>query len=135
MSLPRAIPPGWVELQDGSYASPSAVAKGLVSSKPKQTKACEKEAELHEAILHYCRSKGWCVAHCRMDKPSTSQIGTPDFIVAMPQGKTIWVEAKTAKGKLSLEQQAWLTALRKLGHKAGVVRHIQEFVIMAEVLG
>jgi len=70
-----------------------------------------------------------------MDRPATAQIGTPDFVVATPNGKTIWVEAKTAKGKLSIEQQAWLAALRKLGHKAGVVRHIQEFVIMAEVLG
>lgn len=129
----RSPPAGWIELKDGSFSPPSAVRKGIVSSKPKHAQACENEAKLHEEILTYCRSKGWPVVHCRIDKPSTAAIGTPDFVIATDEGKTIWVEAKTAKGKLSLDQNAWLAALRKLGHHAGVVRHIQEFVMMTEV--
>ena len=129
----RSTPAGWIELEDGSYSPPSAIRKGIVSSKPKHAQACENEAKLHEEILNYCRSKGWSVVHSRMDRASTSSIGTPDFVVATPNGKTIWVEAKTAKGKLSVEQNAWLAALRKLGHHAGVVRHLQEFVMMTEV--
>lgn len=131
MSL-RQIPPGWVELEDGSYAPPSALAKGIVSVKAK-SKTHETEAQLHQEILEYCRSKGWPVVHSRLDRPATVGVGTPDFTVAMPGGKTIWVEAKTAKGKLRPEQQAWLAALRAKGHRAGVVRHLQEFIIMTEV--
>ena len=122
----RSIPPGWVQLQDGSYSPPSAIAKGIVLGN--KIPSVLREAELHEAILNYCRSKGWRCVHSRMDRPSTSQTGTPDFVVALPCGQTVWVEAKTAKGKLTLEQNAWLAALRALGHKAGVVRSIQEFI-------
>ena len=131
MTLPRSIPPGWVQLQDGSYSPPSAIAKGIVRGKT--TQASENEHHLHELILDYCRRKGWRVVHSRMDRPSTSQVGTPDFVVATPGGKTIWVEAKTAKGKLTLEQNAWLAALRALGHHAGVVLSLEEFVMMTEV--
>jgi len=129
----RSPPAGWIELEDGSFSPPSAVRKGIVSSKPKHAQACENEAKLHEEIKVYCRSKGWLFNESRMDRPSTSGVGSPDFVVALPSGKTIWVEAKTAKGKLSLEQNAWLAALRKLGHHAGVVRHLREFVMMTEV--
>lgn len=126
----RTIPPGWVQLPDGSYSPPSAIAKGIVKGPLKHS---EDEAELHEAILAYCRSKGWRVVHSRLDRPSTAQIGTPDFVIATYDGRTIWVEAKTRKGKLSTEQNAWLMALRSLGHHAGVVRCLQEFVMMTEV--
>lgn len=127
----RSIPPGWVQLQDGSYSPPSAIAKGIVRGKT--TQAAQKESELHEEILAYCRSKGWRAIHSRMDRPSTSGVGSPDFVVALPCGQTVWVEAKTAKGKLTLEQNAWLAALRALGHHAGVVTCLEEFVMMTEV--
>jgi hypothetical protein len=121
----RAIPPGWVQLQDGSYSPPSAIAKGIVSRPSNQA---DDESKLHEEILGYCRSKGWPVVHSRMDRPSTSSVGSPDFVVACDEGRTIWAEAKTGKGKLSTEQHAWIMALKSNGHKAGVVRSLQEFI-------
>lgn len=128
-----AIPAGWIQLQDGSYSPPSAVAKGLVRAAMVVTAREQSERELHEQILAMCRSKGWPVVHSRMDVPSTSGVGTPDFVIALPIGRTVWVEAKTAKGKLRPEQAAWLAALRAKGHRAGVVRSIEEFVMMTEV--
>ena len=90
----NSIPPGWVQLPDGSYSPPSAIAKGLVRGTP-----ATNEGQLHDEILAWCRAKGFPVVHSRMDRPSTSGIGTPDFVVALPKGQTVWVEAKTAKGK------------------------------------
>ncbi len=91
----------------------------------------QREADLHDQILGYCRAKGWPVVHSRMDVPQTAGVGTPDFVVALPAGRVVWVEAKTRTGKLRPEQQAWLTALRAVGHKAEVVRSFAEFVAVA----
>ena len=119
------IPAGWVQLPDGSYSPPSAIAKGLVRGTP-----ATNEGQLHDEILAWCRAKGFPVVHSRMDRPSTSGIGTPDFVVALPKGQTVWVEAKTAKGKLRPEQAAWIAALRHHGHQAHVVRSFAEFIAL-----
>ena len=122
-----SIPPGWVQLPDGSYSPPSAIAKGLVRGTP-----ATNEGQLHDEILAWCRSKGFPVVHSRMDRPATSGIGTPDFVVALPKGQTVWVEAKTAKGKLRPEQAAWIAALRHHGHQAHVVRSFAEFLHLTQ---
>jgi hypothetical protein len=67
-----------------------------------------------------------------MDVPQTAGIGTPDFVVALPGGRTVWVECKTAKGKLTQPQAAWIAALNKVGHRAVVVRSMAEFLKVAQ---
>lgn len=121
----RAVPSGWVQLEDGSYAHPKMVGK-LVSTPV--ANAVAMESDLHDAILAHCRAMQWPVVHSRMDVPQTAGVGTPDFVVAMPGGRTVWVEAKSAKGKLSPEQRAWMAALVRVGHTAHVVRSMQEFM-------
>lgn len=121
----NAIPAGWVQLQDGSYDHPRRVGK-LVSSQPKAS-GVEREKDLHDAILAHCRFRGWPVVHSRMDVPQTAGVGTPDFVIALPEGRTVWVEAKSAKGKLSSEQRAWIATLIRVGHTAHVVRSMEEF--------
>ena len=93
---------------------------------------CSDESGLHDAILGYCRARGWRVHHSRMDRPATCGVGTPDFAIAMPGGRTVWIECKTAKGKVSTEQAAWIADLRKLGHVAHVVRSFTEFLQVVE---
>lgn len=90
--------------------------------------SCKREKDLHDQILAYCRTKGLPVIHSRMDVPSTVGVGTPDFVIALPAGGTLWVEAKTGKGKLTKEQSAWMAMLSRLGHQACVVRSMAEFV-------
>lgn len=102
---------------DGSKLTPANASKG-----------CAREAELHRQILDYCRAKGWPVVHSRMDVPQTAGVGTPDFVVAMPDGQTMWVECKAGAGKLSSEQRAWMAGLVRLGHDAHVVRSMSEFL-------
>ena len=86
------------------------------------------EKSIHEDILKFCRSNGYPVVHSRMDRPSTAEIGTPDFVVALPGGRTIWIEAKRPKGKTSSQQAAWIAALKHHGHQASVVRSFPEFL-------
>jgi len=89
---------------------------------------CEEEAELHSQIEAYLRGKGWPYFHSRMDRPHTDKLGTPDFIIAMPEGITIYVECKSKKGKAAVEQLATMVALKKFGHKYYLVRSITEFI-------
>jgi len=88
----------------------------------------EDEGELHNQILAYCRAKGWSVVHSRMDVPQTAGVGTPDFVIALPNGVTIWIEAKAKKRKPSMEQLAWIATLKKLGHRAAVVWSFEQFL-------
>lgn len=99
---------------------------------PGRAGAAVREADLHDTILAYCRVRGWPVVHSRMDVPQTAGVGTPDFVIALPGGRVVWVEAKAAAGKLRPEQQAWLTALRAVGHQADVVRSFADFLRLLE---
>lgn len=108
--------------------SPDGTKLAPVATKP--SPAVAREADLHDDILAYCRARGWPVVHSRMDVPTTSGVGTPDFVIALPQGRTLWVEAKAASGKLRPEQAAWLAALRLRCHVADVVRSMEEFIAL-----
>jgi hypothetical protein len=98
---------------------------------PKQSAmvdGCRRESELHEQIFAECRRRGWYVVHSRMDMPSTNGVGTPDFIIAMDGGRTLWIEAK-AKGRkctpAQLAAEAWLL---KLNHSVDAVWSFEEFL-------
>lgn len=95
--------------------------------------SAQREADLHEEILEFCRARQWPVVHSRMDRPATCGVGTPDFVVALPGGATLWVEAKRAGGKPTVAQLAWLAALGRVGHVAGVVRSMPEFVALVRL--
>lgn len=49
------------------------------------------------------------------------QAGTPDLRVLLPGGKTIWIELKLKKGKLSAAQQDWHYIAMLKGHKTYVI--------------
>jgi hypothetical protein len=63
-----------------------------------------------------------------MDRKTTQAPGVPDFIIALEDGRTLWVEAKAKGGKLRPEQAAWLSGLRSLGHVAAAVWSFDEFL-------
>jgi len=97
-------------------------------AKPSVHKPEAKEADLHSKILTECWRRGWPVVHARMDRPATVQIGTPDFVIACPNGRTLWIEAKAGNRKPTTDQLAWIASLKRQGHRACVVRSIEEFV-------
>lgn len=88
----------------------------------------DKEDVLHDAIEAYCRSQGWLYVHSRMDKRTTNQTGTPDFIVALPGGVTLWAEIKKGKEKLSGAQMSVAAQLRHHDHRYVVARSLEDFV-------
>jgi hypothetical protein len=98
------------------------------------TKSQLSERDLHDAILNTCRARGFYPVHSRMDKPTTTALGTPDLIIALPNGKTLWIECKVGKAKLTPEQNARLAFLHHLGHEAHVVRSPEEFSKLCETI-
>jgi len=88
------------------------------------------EAELHDAILAECRRRGLRCIHSRMDRAATISVGAPDFVIALPAGRTLWVECKSAKGSLRHDQAAWLSTLHSLGHEAHLVRSFDAFLTL-----
>jgi hypothetical protein len=59
--------------------------------------------------------------------------GSSDILgILAPTGRFIALEVKTAKGKTSPAQEAWLAEARALGAVAGVVRSIDEAFALIE---
>jgi hypothetical protein len=94
----------------------------------------ESESMLHRDIMSWCDQQWpkWIYVHSRFGIRSTQAPGVPDLIIAMPGGKTLWVECKTRAGKESTEQLAYRLMLERLGHVARVVRTFEEFLTLAK---
>lgn len=84
------------------------------------------ESSLHSDIMGECAARGFYCIHSRMDKRTTTQVGSPDFVVVMPR-RVVFIEAKTRVGKLSQEQLGVAAWLKKLGHELFVVRSLNDF--------
>lgn len=85
---------------------------------------------LHEQIMDYCDARWpkWVYVHSRTDQPSSVSVGLPDFVIALPNGKTLWLECKAKGGKLTTEQLAWKLKLEMLKQHYACVYSFQEFV-------
>ena len=87
----------------------------------------DSEAELHAQIIDECRRHDWYVVHERIGKHSQHAAGTPDFVIALPSARTLWVECKVGKKKLSPEQQSVGNWLTRDDHEFYTVRSLFEF--------
>ena len=79
------------------------------------------EAQFQQRIVDLATLTGWHVIHFRAvftggkwRTPLTGHAGAPDLILAKG-GRVLLAELKTAKGRLSDEQRAWLDALGEHG--------------------
>lgn len=52
--------------------------------------------------------------------------GIPDLLFLGPNGQVVWIEVKTAKGRLSPEQLKFIETLRRKGHTVGVARTVTD---------
>lgn len=89
---------------------------------------CDDEAFLHRQVTEHCRAKGWLAFHGSMAHKTFRTPGEPDYVILLPQSKTLLIECKTRVGKLSIDQlgiQAWA---EKLGHCVHVVRSYEDFL-------
>ncbi|MEI8288633.1 MAG: VRR-NUC domain-containing protein [Verrucomicrobiota bacterium] len=100
-----------------------AVRSGVAADAP------EREIEgLHRPIIEECKRRGWKYVHSDPTRPSTCGEGVCDFIIYADGGRMFHVECKARKGKLSLEQMAFIHWIEKLGHKCHVVTGMSEFM-------
>ena len=87
-----------------------------------------KESELHRMIEDDLRARRWYFVHSRCDRATTTQKGVTDFIVAMPDGKTIWIECKVKGNKLTQPQVIVRHCLLALGHRHVVIYSFDEYL-------
>ena len=69
-------------------------------------------------VVEMARALGWMVYHTHDSRKS--QPGFPDLVLV--RDRVVYLECKTATGKLSLDQQAWIAAITAAGGTALVVR-------------
>lgn len=86
------------------------------------------ESDLHNRILAECRHRSWIAFHGSMAHRTFRSTGEPDFQILADRGRVFFIEAKTAKGKLSTSQQIIRHWAAKLGHTVHVVRSFEEFL-------
>jgi hypothetical protein len=88
------------------------------------------ERDLHDEILTECARRRFYVVHSRMDRATTQAKGVTDFIIAMPDSKTLWVECKRKGSKMTPEQNVTAHVLKALGHRHAVVHTLAEFIAL-----
>ena len=101
---------------------------GAVALKPKTAPAADRERDIHDAIEYELNRRRWYYVHSRTDKPTTQRAGVPDFIIALPDGNSLWVEVKKKGGKLSAEQNITRHILLSLGHRFALVFSMDDFL-------
>lgn len=90
--------------------------------------ACNDESELHDKIIHHCRTHAWLYFHGSMASRSRRTLGEPDFILLLPGGRVEFLEIKSKTGKLSREQTAVIAMAARLGTTIRVVYSFEQFL-------
>jgi hypothetical protein len=83
------------------------------------TMASLSEKQLQATVVEACKAAGLLCYHTFDSRRSAS--GFPDLVI-VGRGGVLFRELKTAKGRVSVEQQAWLDALVAAGADAAVWR-------------
>lgn len=52
--------------------------------------------------------------------------GTSDLLWIGPDGKVAWIEVKDEKGKAREAQERFLALMKRLGHRAGIARSVED---------
>ena len=127
----------WKEHDVAEFNSRTAIGKGLAVPTHSATDLRDgpsdaPESDLHDKVEDFCRERGWYYIHSRLDRRTTVAVGTPDWLVAKPNGQCVWLELKRRNGKATPAQQAAIAHLRKLGHRAEVVDNWEDAKRMLE---
>jgi hypothetical protein len=85
-----------------------------------------KEKELDLKISHYIKDRGLYGFH---DKSrGVNKAGHVDWVIALPNSRTLWIECKAKKGRLSEEQKNNMLLLKGFGHEVYEVRSFKGFL-------
>lgn len=78
------------------------------------------ERQLQDLVVQAAKYLGYLVYHTYDSRRSAP--GFPDLVMVHPAGGMLWRELKATKGRLTPEQEQWLTTLNAAGQDAGVWR-------------
>lgn len=100
------------------------------------------EAEFQSAVIQAARYNGWRVHHTRTVQirpgvwatPLQGDSGFPDLVLAHPDRGVIFAELKSARGRLSPEQDRWIRTLVTCGAEAYVWRPTDMVTILNRLL-
>lgn len=95
---------------------------------PDDVQGVKLEGDLHDKIEAELKRRRYYYTHSRMDKRATNTLGTTDFVIAIPGGKTLWCECKKHGAKLTKEQNITRHILLALGHWHEVVYSFKQFL-------
>lgn len=112
----------WTQEQLDQYRS-----KMCIKPEPVKTEADPgPESMLQEKIEKYLHECGYYFFHDR--SRGKNHAGHPDLVIALPGGKTIWIELKSKHGRLSSEQSRTRQKLLFHGHEWHEIRSFKSFI-------
>lgn len=88
------------------------------------------EKDLQAKAEKLCLERGYHFFHDRSRGANVP--GQTDLVIAMPKGRTLWVELKSKHGRLSANQKRVRMILSALGHEWHEVRSYQQFIIILD---
>lgn len=115
-----------VDRHNAKIAAAKAGKSGIVATDHKPYDG--QEGDIHDKIEEELHRRRWYYVHSRRDKKTTNQLGVTDFIIAKPDGVTLWVECKRKGAKLDVDQNIAKHCLLALGHRHFVVYSFEEFL-------
>jgi hypothetical protein len=84
------------------------------------------EWRLQREIEAWCRERGLYLFH---DKSrSRNAPGHPDLVVAASRGKTLWLELKSRRGRMTADQKRVAQLLQACGHEFHLIRSFSQFL-------
>src|SRR4030095_3377581 len=87
-----------------------------------------RESHLHHQIINWLNDNRILFFHGSTAHKTKRKEGERDFVVALPHGKTLWIECKRPGGKLSQEQFIVQQRLKTAGHLHYVIRSFRDFL-------
>jgi hypothetical protein len=81
-----------------------------------------KQGNLSDYVLHIANERKTSVQHNMILKALGVKAGASDLFIAIPMYPYggFWIELKSPKGKLSVEQKKFLQRMQSIGYKTGV---------------
>lgn len=127
MSAPRItgpIPNSVLEKMDSKDRPPGV--SGMLASEIHANNVVKAEKALQKDISRLLKLKQIPFINPPMNKRSMLPIGWPDYTIILPNGITIFWEAKAVGGALRPEQVKMRDALTFLGHQWRLIRYLGE---------
>lgn len=88
------------------------------------------ESDLQKKIVADAVANGWPV----LSFPQSEKVkrflppGWPDILIAMPKGRTVYLETKSATGELGKKQKLMCNMFRMLGHSYYKVKSFKRYL-------